>query len=408
MKKSDEATVTNFSNSTSINPQCFGSSSNNASEKNKGKSNSNRTGNTAGSASANSAAAANSGYGGITANPSFNSSNNPYSDLHGILQRINSSSPLSMSSAMLTPGQIKTKVNASNSTEGLSTGGSTSGYTADDTSNAPKVHHYLKAARPAGYVPQSGVQTTFTPSSSFSPTSTSQSSSFPELTAASLAHNQSSTNAFPSAPGSVPPPSYYSHHQQYYHHNHHDHNQQPPFNPTAVQPPTPHDLYYLNPQSFTYPQQPVYSYNHQSQAHASATATPYMGPYAPPPTTSALAYARSSNIYNFAGAASLAAGGSNPIGLPNLPFSHERDLGSAMQISNNNSRSASPPNVSTGLISVGGFIGGIVDSEQDHYHHSDHYHHCEDQEGSVMYSDSGNDSGNENFDNDNGNEINEP
>lgn len=52
------------------------------------------------------------------------------------------------------------------------------------------------------------------------------------------------------------------------------------------------------------------------------------------------------------------------------------------------SPTGSPPNQgSSGLISVGGFIGGIVDSEQDHYHHSDHYHHCEDEEGSVMYSD---------------------
>ena len=38
---------------------------------------------------------------------------------------------------------------------------------------------------------------------------------------------------------------------------------------------------------------------------------------------------------------------------------------------------------SSGLISVGGYIGAIVDSEQDHYHHSDHYHHHEKEDGMM-------------------------
>jgi PAS domain-containing protein len=344
------------------------------------------------SATANATATAAAAAGGYNAS-------NPHYDLHGILQRINSASPLIISN-IIQPGATASSSSAARrSSKHAAAETTVPDNTTSTSSGSGKSSDRVSSS--SSY-PNEQSTSTLTSTSSMSvqplqshahsyphlyqqPPQQQHGYSYPQLTAASLAQQRESS-ADHRPPNIVPSsPAVYSHHQQYYHHNHHNHNKQP-HSLSAPPPPVAHDLYYLNPNPSYPAQAPAvsYPYNHQAQTHL----MPYMtGPYsaqssassAPPTSSNLAAYARNANIYNFAGAS-----GSIPI---SIPGSYER-----MQISQDNSpQSGSPSNNqgSSGLISVGGFIGGIVDSEQDHYHHSDHYHHCEDEEGSVMYSDSG-------------------
>lgn len=319
----DQTTATNFSNTTSLNPFNVGG----------------RPPSTAGQ------------------NVSMNNMNT-HLDLHGILQKINSSAPLSMST------NNQNHVNHGN------------GSLPSKTISSSSIAHRHVASKAAHTAPVAVVQPVPSP---------------PQLPAQPQQQQQQQqvVPLVDSSMKKVPPNSYYSHHQQYYHHNHHDHNQQPPY--SSVPAPVPHpDIYFTNPSFVPYSTPQLYSYNHQSQSHV-LSAPPYMGPYNiggpsigyPGGMRSTLDYARSNNIYNFSSGgapAALSSVGFNN-SLMNGPTSDDRER--MMDVS----PSGTSPNASMGLISVGGFIGGIVDSEQDHYHHSDHYHHCEDEDGSVMYSD---------------------
>eukprot|EP00595_Chromulina_sp_UTEXLB2642_P000794 CAMPEP_0196764466 /NCGR_PEP_ID=MMETSP1095-20130614/6196_1 /TAXON_ID=96789 ORGANISM="Chromulina nebulosa, Strain UTEXLB2642" /NCGR_SAMPLE_ID=MMETSP1095 /ASSEMBLY_ACC=CAM_ASM_000446 /LENGTH=806 /DNA_ID=CAMNT_0042120133 /DNA_START=739 /DNA_END=3159 /DNA_ORIENTATION=- len=291
-------------------------------------------------------------------NNSYNMSSNPHMDLHGILQRINSGSPLSM-----TTSQINIHASNNNNSSGNE---SKSAKTSVNSSNPP-------LSRGPN-------------NNNMRPTNITS-----NLTAQNLS-NVPSSKPFPSSS------SYYSHHQQYYHHNHHDHNPQLPYTASQIQSvgpiytpmqstvPNSALLYYPNNDHDSNMMRPNrneknnHEYIHNNSHHTQSQSYNYRNNN----------NNNNSNLYHHS---------SNPIPIPSNSNSSNPMVDDYMHLStghsSSNSPNGSPPNVSTGLISVGGFIGGIVDSEQDHYHHSDHYHHCEDDVQSNMYSD------NENEDNDN-------
>jgi len=164
---------------------------------------------------------------------------------------------------------------------------------------------------------------------------------------------------------------HYSHHEQYYHHNHHDHSQIPHAQssgsaniPLTAPSSGHHNKLYGNVNNYTQGLPMHLAQPYSQSVPLSGTQIGFFQP------GTANAYHHQHQQYH-RGCMDVIPG---DVEIKNMIVS-----GSSSGSSSNSpasSDSESPLNASSGsrLISVGGFIGGIVGSEQDHYHHSDHYH----------------------------------